>query len=146
MKTLCFIILLLAAGAGPLRALEPDAIGMGVVVGKPTGVTAKLWYGSQAMDTGVDFGRTLTLYGDCLWNSYKVLPQPSKGKLPVYIGIGWQVSPDEFGLRGVAGIAYWLPRAPVEIFFDIVPVLRLTPGSSGGLNVSAGLRYYFKKS
>ena len=143
MKTLLFLVYLLAGAAGPLSAREPDAIGAGLVFGNPPGVAAKLWYGSQALDGGVIFGKDLTLYGDYLWNMFKVLPRASGGKIPVYMGVGLQVSPDEFGLRVVAGIAYWLPHTPLEIFCDAVPVLRLTPGSSGGLGLSVGARYYF---
>lgn len=144
MKTLLAFVCLFAAGTSPLCAAEPDAIGAGVIVGNPPGVTAKFWYGNRAMDTGIVFGRDLTLYGDYLWNIFKVLPQSSGGKAPVYMGVGFQVSPDEFGLRVVTGFAYWFPHSPVEMFLDVVPVLRLTPGNSGGLGVSAGLRYYFR--
>ena len=144
MKTLLALLCLCAAGACPLAAQEPDAIGAGLLAGKPTGVTAKLWYGSMAVDTGVDLGHQLTLYGDYLWNNWKVLPQPAKGRLPVYMGVGMQVSPEEFGLRLVAGAAYMLPHNRLELFFDIVPVVRLSPGTSGGVNLSAGERYYFK--
>lgn len=144
MRTLLALLCLCAACAGTLCAQEPDAIGAGLLAGKPTGVTAKLWYGNMAVDTGVDLGHQLTLYGDYLWNSWSVLPQPAKGRLPVYLGLGMQVSPEEFGLRIVAGVAYMLPRDRFELFFDVVPVVRLSPGSSGGVNASAGVRYYFK--
>jgi len=104
---------------------------------------------SQALDAGLGFSTGLALYGDYLWHSWKVLPQPSQGKLPVYLGLGAQfrtVYPNEFGLRTVAGIAYWLPRNPVEIFFEVAPVFRLSPHDSVGLDAGIGLRYYFTKS
>ena len=150
MKMLLAMICMLAAGVGPLRAQQSGDFGAGVILGNPTGATAKLWLtDSQALDAGLGFSTGLALYGDYLWHSWKVLPQPSQGKLPVYLGLGAQfrtVSPNEFGLRTVAGIAYWLPRNPVEIFFEVVPVFRLSPRDSVGLDAGVGLRYYFTKS
>ena len=89
----------------------------------------------------------MTVYGDYLWHGWDVIPQPSEGKAPVYLGLGAQVRTfhdAEFGLRAVAGAAYWLPRRPVEIFLEVVPVFRLTPGTSVGMGAGLGLRYYFK--
>ncbi|HBA59502.1 MAG TPA: hypothetical protein DCZ92_01505 [Elusimicrobia bacterium] len=144
MKIFLALACILAAGLYPANAQEPDNIGAGIMLGKPAGVTAKLLYGSRAVATGIGFGTELTLYGDYLWDLRGAQPRSSGGKLPLYLGLGFQVSPEEFGLRVVAGIAYWLPHRPVELFCDVIPVLRLSPGDSGGLGVSAGLRYYFK--
>lgn len=135
-------------GVGVVRAQETGAFGAGVILGNPTGVTAKLWLGrSQALDAGIGFSSRFTLYADYLWHSWTVLPQPNQGKLPVYLGLGGQVrtfSPSEFGIRTVAGAAYWLPRHPVELFLEVVPVFRLSPHGSVGLDAGIGLRVYFK--
>jgi len=144
------LVFIFAAGITPLWAQKAGDVGAGVILGNPTGGTAKLWLAeSQALDVGVGFSTRLTVYGDYLWHSWKVLPQPSEGRLPVYLGLGAQfraVSPHEAGLRTVAGIAYWLPRNPIEIFLEVVPVFRLTPSDSVGLDGGLGLRYYFGKS
>jgi hypothetical protein len=151
MKTLLIIICLFASAISPLWAQKSGDFGAGVVLGDPTGATAKLWLNdSQALDVGLGFsGGNTAVYGDYLWHSWKVLPQPSEGKLPGYLGLGAQIrteSPGELGLRAVAGIAYWLPRNPVEIFLEIAPVFILT--HRGGVDVGAGigLRYYFGKN
>ena len=150
MKTRAVLACILAAWVSPLRAQQTGDAGAGVILGNPTGGTAKLWLsGSQALDAGVGFSSDLALYGDYLWHSWTVLPPPSEGKLPVYLGLGAQLrtlSPNEFGLRAVGGVAYWLPRDPVEIFLEIVPVLRLSPGNSVGLDAGVGLRYYFRRN
>ncbi len=135
--------------AGTLWAQQAGDFGAGVVLGDPTGATAKLWLNdSQALDAGVGVNSNFVVYSDYLWHSWKVLPQPAEGKLPVYVGLGAQIrsmSPDsEFGLRAVAGIAYWLPRNPVEIFVEVVPVVYVTPGNSVDLDADIGLRYYFR--
>ncbi|MFA6091465.1 MAG: hypothetical protein WCU88_00825 [Elusimicrobiota bacterium] len=147
MRKVLFFICMFAAGAGPLWAQKTGDYGAGVILGNPTGGTAKLWLNeNQALDAGLGFSTDFALYGDYLWHGWKVLPQPAEGRLPVYLGLGAQirtVSPEEFGLRTVVGIAYWLPRNPVEIFFELAPVFRLTPGKSIGLDAGIGLRYYF---
>ena len=99
------------------------------------------------MDAGLGVSTHLAVYGDYLWHGWQVLPQPTQGKLPVYIGLGAQIRAfrdAEFGIRAVAGAAYWLPNNPVEIFLEIVPVFRLTPDAGVGLDGGLGLRYYFK--
>ena len=149
MKKLLFLVCMLAAGTNPLWAQKAGDIGAGVILGDPTGATAKFWLNdSRALDAGMGFSTDLTLYGDYLWHSWKVLPQPSEGRLPAYLGLGAQIGDSShrdsnLGLRAVAGIAYWLPRNPVEIFLDIVPVFHLSHGEGADINVSIGLRYYF---
>ena len=147
MKRMLLALICLMAAAAPLRAQKAGDLGAGVILGNPTGVTGKLWLdGSRAVDAGLGFSSNLAVYGDFLWHSWTVLPQPAEGKLPVYLGLGAQVralDDAEFGIRTVVGVAYWLPRNPVEIFLEIVPVFRLTPGTSVGLDAGLGLRYYF---
>jgi hypothetical protein len=147
MKILFTLAWLLAAGAGSLWAQQAGDLGAGVILGNPTGATAKLWFdGTRAADLGLGWSSELTVYGDYLWHGWEVLPPPPEGKLPVYLGLGGQIRTfrdAEFGLRAVAGVAYWLPRDPVEIFVEIAPVFRLTPGTSVGLDAGLGLRYYF---
>lgn len=142
-----FVFACLLVAASPSRAQKAGDAGIGVILGNPTGVTGKLWLDDkQAVDLGVGYSSELTVYGDYLWHGWGVLPQPSQGKLPVYLGLGAQVRTfrdAEFGIRTVAGLAYWLPRHPVEIFVEIVPVFRLTRSNSVGLDAGLGLRYYF---
>jgi hypothetical protein len=150
MKMFFTLFCLIAAVVSPLCAQKAGDFGAGVILGSPTGATAKFWLnGSRALDIGVGFNADVALYGDYLWHSWRVFPQPSEGKLPVYLGLGAQIrdsSHNNLGLRAVAGIAYWLPRNPVEIFLEIVPVFLISRGDGVDLNGSIGLRYYFKWS
>ncbi|MFH2205171.1 MAG: hypothetical protein ABIJ96_18830 [Elusimicrobiota bacterium] len=147
-NTLLAFVCLVVTGASPLWAQKTGDMGAGVILGNPTGVTGKVWINeAQAVDMGIGFSTKLAVYGDYLWHGWKVLPQPPEGKLPVYFGLGAQVRTfhtAEFGIRAVAGLAYWLPRNPVEIFLEVAPVFRLTPGTSVGLDAGLGLRYYFR--
>ncbi|MDD5301781.1 MAG: hypothetical protein PHS14_01625 [Elusimicrobia bacterium] len=146
-RTLLALVCLLAAAA-PVRAQKAGDTGVGVILGAPTGITGKLWLdGNKAIDAGLGWNSELTVYGDYLWHGWDVLPQPAQGKLPVYLGLGAQVRTfrdSEFGVRAVAGVAYWLPNNPVEVFVEIVPVFFLTRDPGVGFDAGLGLRYYFK--
>lgn len=151
MKTLLVLTCLLGTAVCPLRAQTAGKIGAGVILGDPNGITAKYWLnGTRALDAGIGFGSDVSLYGDYLWHSWDILSHPSASEIPLYLGLGAQIrtsSPSAFGLRAVGGIAYWLPRAPVEIFLELVPVLNLSShGDDLDLNAGLGLRYYFKGS
>lgn len=148
MKILMTLVCLLTAGLSPLRAQSAGDLGAGVVLGDQTGATAKYWLsGGRALDAGAGFNSDLTLYGDYLWHSWKVFPQPSEGKIPAYLGLGVQVgnsSRNNSGVRAVAGLAYWLPRNPLEIFLELVPVLHFSRDGGTDVGAGLGLRYYFK--
>ncbi len=149
MKTLLVLACLLAVGVGPLRAQKAGDFGAGVVLGNQTGATAKYWLdGGKALDMGLGFDSDLTLYGDYLWHSWRVFPQPAEGKIPAYLGVGAQFGgssrrDNNAGLRAVAGVAYWLPRNPLEIFLELVPVFHFSGHSGTDVNLNLGLRYYF---
>jgi hypothetical protein len=138
---------LVFSAASPVRAQKAGNFGVGVALGNPTGVTGKYWVdGARALDFGLGYSTDLAFYGDYLWHSWTVLPQPSQGKLGGYLGVGGQVralDSTEFGIRAVAGASYWLPEDPVEFFSELAPVFRLTPGNSVGLDAALGVRYYF---
>ena len=48
-----------------------------------------------------------------------------------------------FGLRFQGGLSYLAPRAPVEVFGEVAPVLELTPDVDGLVDGGVGVRYYF---
>ncbi|MDO8756924.1 MAG: hypothetical protein Q7J64_02835 [Elusimicrobiota bacterium] len=146
-KITLFVLACLAALAVPVRAQKSGSFGAGVVLGAPTGATGKLWLdATQAIDAGLGWNDALTVYGDYLWHGWTLLPQPPQGRMPVYLGLGAQVrayNDSEFSLRAVAGIAYWLPNDPIEIFAELVPLLHLTRQTGAGFDGAAGVRYYF---
>lgn len=149
MKTnmLLALLCLSALGAVPARAQKAGDAGAGVVLGAPTGATGKLWLtDTQAVDVGLGWNSELTVYGDYLWHAWNLVPQPPQGKIPVYLGLGAQARTfheTDFGIRTVAGIAYWLPSHPVEVFLELVPVFHLTRQAGVGLDGALGVRYYF---
>jgi len=77
------------------------------------------------------------------------LIQVDKGRLPFYYGIGGRMKFSEnnndnfIGVRVPFGLAYIFETAPVDIFFELVPVLDLAPDTDFDFNAALGVRYFF---
>lgn len=129
---------------------QKDGVGVGIIIGEPTGVSIKNWMTSTtAFDLGIAWSFTdntdFHLHGDYLWHNFAVF-SPKKGHMPFYYGIGARVKFSDktrFGIRGVAGIAYIFAATPIDLFLEVAPILDLTPGTDFSLNASIGARYYF---
>lgn len=135
-----------------LRAQQARDLGVGFVLGDALGGSGKYWIDHiSALDAGIgasaDHGN-FSIYGDYLYHGWKAFGQPKEGKLAAYLGGGPRIEArsdaTEFGLRGVVGADYWLPRDPVELFAEVGPLIRMSP--NGGIYVigGVGVRYYFK--
>lgn len=142
---------------------QDKGFGLGVILGEPTGLSAKLWTSQiNAFDFGLGVGLggdrikyrgpydktgRIHFHMDYLWHSFNAIS--STEKFPLYYGIGGKFNTgagyeDSFGIRGVFGIA-WFPRAtPIDVFFEIVPVFQVTPLTGLGMNAGLGLRYFFQ--
>lgn len=135
--------------------------GLGVIIGEPTGLSAKLWTAnSTAFDFGLGWsiggdgrydgtyaGRSrVHLHMDYLWHSFDAIE--STERFPLYYGIGARINSgggyqSSAAVRGVIGIA-WLPReTPIDLFFEVAPSLQLTPSSGFGVDAGIGGRFYF---
>jgi hypothetical protein len=164
---------LLGAMAGSAKATEVGynrKFGLGIVVGDPTGLSAKLWVApTNALDFGLGFwgygvnnrcfnDGTCPRYGyhsgtfnmDYLWQSNIVRGQAQ---------LDWHV--------GVGGRAIWVgggcggdcfavaARAPIgldlmfnnpgfmELFFEIAPAFYIVPGFGFDVEGGLGVRFYF---
>lgn len=146
MRKLILASVLVTLG-GTAWAQQAGQFGAGVVVGDPTGVTAKYWIDPAfAVDGGVGFSGDAAFYADLLWHTWDLLPQPQKGKLGAYVGFGPRVETDRdttLGLRTLAGVNYWVPNHPVEIFLDAGPVFNLSPNRGVDVDAGLGVRFYF---
>lgn len=130
---------------------QDKGLGLGVIVGNPTGVNGKLWTTQNtAFDAAaawdLDKNGGLQVHGDFLIHKYNLISIPS-GKLPVYFGIGGLVGLHDkttLGVRGPAGLDYMFTSTPVDIFVELVPVFVLVPNTDFGFNGAVGVRYFFK--
>ena len=124
--------------------------GLGIILGEPTGVSAKLWTSSE---NAFDFAAAwsfkgnghLLLQADYVWHIFRLIPV-SSGKLPFYVGVGGRVVLAEdplIGVRVPLGLDYMFSNAPVDIFVELVPILDLTPSTDFDFGGGIGARYWF---
>ena len=142
---------------------RPQGIGLGLMGGNPSGLSAKVWTGPRvALDAGLGYslwyGRALHFHGDVLWHTNSLLQSSQDGYLPLYIGLGARVAmadnhdyPDmRIGLRVPFGLEYVFASVPIGLFLELVPTFDLAgvPESHGyfGPQGSVGFRYYFSGS
>jgi len=160
LKPLTITVLLLCCIPSMVLAQDND-FGLGIILGEPTGVSAKLWLSRKSAVDGAiawSFVDTdhLHLHGDYLWHNYDII-DIEEGKLPIYYGIGARIrfesksghtahstkNKSRFGVRGAIGIEYIFATAPFDLFFELAPIMDLIPGSDFSLNAALGFRYFF---
>jgi len=157
-----FLALSLLLPAGIVTAQDRN-FGLGVIVGEPTGISAKLWTSSRnAFDFGLgwsnggdrlgrydgyyDGGSRVHFHMDYLWHSFDAIR--STERFPLYYGVGGRINSgagyhDSFAVRGVFGIA-WLPRnTPIDVFLELAPSLQLTSSTGFGIDAGFGVRFFF---
>lgn len=164
MKALLIGIALIVPGMYAVAQPRIPGFGFGLILGEPTGLTLKgNLGGNNAWDLaiGTSWFGNLTVQGDYLWAADVF----SSSKAGLYFGLGgvigigqgrgvivkgkkgeWYYSesdhPSAFGVRGVAGLNAMPFQAPVEFFFELAPVVGLTPSTGLGWQGAIGLRYY----
>jgi len=152
------LVVLLLCGTCSLSA--SGKLGFGFEVGQPTGIAWNYTLNSQnSLDGVIGFAPNgdSRLHVDFLWKSY---PFNSPG-WSLHYGpgavFGWESDrgefnegdafffPDDdvrFAIRGVVGIAYNIPRSPVDLFLDAAPLFILSPASGTDLDLGIGVRVY----
>lgn len=132
-----------------LSAQQKD-FGLGIILGEPTGVSAKLWTsGENAFDFAAAWSfqgeGNLLLQADYVWHIFRLIPVES-GRLPFYVGVGAEVIFSHYPVLGVSiplGLDYLFANAPVDIFVELVPILRLAPSTDFDFAGGIGARYWF---
>jgi len=149
------LLLALLTLAAPARAQE--GLGLGVIVGEPTGLSLKTWLTrSTAFDLAAAWSfageGSFHIHGDYLIHNPGVF-RVEKGSLPLYYGVGARVRGNDggpghvddvdVGIRIPVGIAYLFEHDPFDLFLEVVPILDIAPETDVSLNASIGGRYYF---
>lgn len=132
-------------------ARAPGSLGVGPIVGDPTGATAKYFIKeNHAVDVGLGVSHSLTLWADYVWHGWEALPQPSRGALAFYLAAGPRLetqSETDFGIRTMAGLSYWPKfKRTFELYLELGPVLRLAPDTRVRVDGGFGVRYYFSRT
>ena len=149
MKKFWISIMLIWLATGVVISQE-EGTGLGIIVGEPTGISAKYWTGrTTAIDGAVAWsfshGGSLYLHGDFLMHHFEVVDIMS-GKMPLYYGFGAKVILKDDPLLGghvPLGIAYLVEDAPLDIFIEIRPGINLFPATEFDISGGIGVRFYF---
>lgn len=164
MKTLMSLVVvsgLMVSGLAQAQDQGRRDLGVGAMVGEPTGLSVKKWLGNdRAIDAGVAWSfsenESLHVHADYLFHRYDVFQGAEvNGELPLYFGVGGRVKledndgrgrnddDDLLGVRAPVGIAYMPNSAPVDVFAEIAPIMDIAPDTDLDLNAAIGARYYF---
>lgn len=139
------------------RPAEKGTLGLGLIFGEPTGIAVKLYLSDdQAIQgaVGAAFGAGgYQLHADYVLHPW-ILQDRDTFVLPVYLGPGVRAidyatrgSDSHFalGLRAVVGLLFDFKNVPLDVFVEVAGIVQydFTKGWGPGLNVGAGVRYYF---
>jgi hypothetical protein len=142
-----------AAQSPPPRSTRPSSrFGAGVVIGEPTGVSAKYWLSDVvALDGMLGFRLSDTddvfLNADVLWHNYDLIPV-STGRAAAYLGVGPSIlfrdeEDNRFGIRVPVGVSYKFNNQPLDVFLEVAPIVDVAPVVRGDFNVGIGVRFWF---
>ena len=148
-----------------LRRFEANkTFGLGIMVGEPTGLSAKYYLSAdRAIDGGIGgvgyyrnrSGFQAHVY--YLWHPAS-LASTADFELPLYFGIGARVFDFDFnaandrafaiGARVPVGVALDFNNIPLDVFFEVAVVVDFLFDYSDNLdadfNAAIGVRYYFE--
>lgn len=129
-----------------------SGFGIGIIVGEPTGLDAKLWLTERsalqsAAAWSFSSNSSFHFHLDYILHRFDVFDLES-GRLPLYYGIGGRFrvredADDDLGLRVPIGINYMFANDPFDVFVEVVPILDLVPDTDFDLNAAIGGRWYF---
>lgn len=147
-----------AARADTGRPVDKGALGVGIILGEPTGICAKLYLADdQAVQAAVGsdfFSGGLQVHADYLFHPW-ILQDQEAFVLPVYLGPGVRLvdysssNGDHvaLGLRGVIGMLFDFKAVPLDAFLEVAVIPEYDFGNGRGghftANFGAGVRYYF---
>jgi hypothetical protein len=138
-------------GQTQAKPLDARGLGLGIILGEPTGINIKLLLSPPAaFDLGVawsfvdqaNVGYNFIMYADYLIHFFGVVNIPY-GQFGFYCGVGGlvniQASEFQVSLRIPLGVTYILDEVPLDIFLEIVPGMEIFPQTLfrafGGLGV-----------
>lgn len=140
--------------------VEKGAIGVGLIIGLPTGIAAKLYLeDDRAIQAavGINFvSGGVHIQSDFVLHPY-ILQDKEEFTMPVYGGVGARLvqyregrDGDNYlslGARAVVGMLFDFKNIPLDVFLEIAPVIEYGFADDVGfelaLDVGGGARYYF---
>lgn len=146
-------VLTQATSQNNFAASPAGKFGVGIILGEPTGASAKYWLNdTMAVDGAAGWSAhdhtDFYLHSDLLWHKLDLVPL-DQGRLAGYIGAGGLVRfrddhhDNQFGLRVPVGVSYMFDNAPVDVFAEIAPAVDVSPDVRGEITGGVGIRYWF---
>lgn len=150
----CILFLFLSAQpASPKSKAAPGGLALGLILGSPTGISAKYWVRrARAADAALGFpfadDGKFSFHTDYLF-LFPIEAQ-TPGKLSFYAGAGARLrsidrpresAKVDFGLRIPMGAAYEPKSIPFEFFAEVVPVIVFVPKGAFHFDGGIGARY-----
>lgn len=152
LKVISVVSLFIMLVASIAVAQEPGDLGVGIILGEPTGLTGKVWLEEDiALDAACAWSFEdkgyFHLHTDYLFHDFDVF-DVKKGRSAFYYGPGIRVKfsdtdKTKAGIRAAAGITHILQKHPLDVFIEIAILLDLVPSTKSGFNAGIGFRYYF---
>jgi len=149
MKKSIVILMLAVLFLSGMAFTEERSFGLGIILGEPTGLSLKKWIGkTTAIDAAVAWSfkqDSFHVHADYLLHNFSLF-EVKKGKLLLYYGLGGSLSTEaevRVGVRIPVGLSYSIEDTHLETFFEIAPLLDLTPGTEFSLMGGIGIRYFF---
>jgi hypothetical protein len=126
-------------------------LGVGAMVGNPTGLSLKQWLDkSHAVDGGMalSLGKksNFSIHSDYLFHNEGALIFQDNHPLDVFYGIGGRMefSDDiELGVRLPIGVAHRFENEHADVFGEIAPIVDFIGRTGLELHLAIGARYYF---
>lgn len=136
------------------QAQAQQAIGLGIIVGEPTGLSAKTWLrdggalaaaaawsfkDEDALDLHLDYLRHVNISSPTERDGGRLRPR-------LHYGVGGRLkaeSDTRLSVRFPVGITGHPRSVPVDVFVEVVPLLDLAPATEIDMSAAIGARYYF---
>jgi len=150
MKKAALTLVLFGFLAGVSFAQGYHNVGLGLMLGEPTGISFKLWKRQTvAFDAGAAWSfvseKSFQIHGDFLLHNFGLF-QVETGRMALYYGLGARMKFADrltMSLRIPIGLSYEFQRTPVELFIEVVPMVDLIPATEVQMAGALGFRYYF---
>lgn len=150
MKNLLTCLLLFVTATSTCLAHDRE-LGIGLMLGNPTGLNGKFWLNDEhAIDggLGVSLGKhnDFTMHSDYLFHSFSAFYLNDTVPLDLYYGVGarMEFADDiELGLRVPVGLAHVIKESNSDVFAEVAPILDFAGRTGVELHIAVGGRYYY---
>jgi hypothetical protein len=149
--TLIVAVLFLQSHPSFSASHHQDPLGVGVILGSPSGLVAKYWlHSASAVDLGLAYAWKgfFQVYVDYLYHFLGAFSKGDSSMYPLspYIGIGGSLTlynPTEVAVRIPLGLEWMVGHPRIGIFAELVPGLALVPATNVIVQGGVGARIYF---